>query len=55
MDISVFVPGHITGFFNIENNVNPLKNGTVVESGNWLDYYETKSVANTLFSLLAKK
>lgn len=28
MDISVFVPGHITGFFNIENNVNPLKNGS---------------------------
>ena len=35
--------------------VDPLKNGTVVESGNWLDYYQTKSVANTLFSLLAKK
>ena len=28
MDISVFVPGHITGFFNIENNVNPLENGS---------------------------
>ena len=35
--------------------VDPLKNGIVVESGNWLDYYQTKSVANTLFSLLAKK
>ena len=28
MDISVFVPGHITGFFSIENNANPLKNGS---------------------------
>ncbi len=28
MDISVFVPGHITGFFNIENNINPLENGS---------------------------
>lgn len=28
MDVSVFVPGHITGFFNIENNINPLENGS---------------------------
>ncbi len=28
MDVSVFVPGHITGFFNIENNTNPLENGS---------------------------
>lgn len=35
--------------------VDPKKKGIVVESGNWLDYYQTKSVANTLFSLLAKK
>lgn len=28
MSISVFVPGHITGFFNIENHENPLKNGS---------------------------
>lgn len=28
MSISVFVPGHITGFFNIENHKNPLKKGS---------------------------
>lgn len=28
MNVSVFVPGHITGFFNIENHVNPLENGS---------------------------
>lgn len=28
MSIKVFVPGHITGFFNIENNPDPLKNGS---------------------------
>lgn len=28
MNISVFVPSHITGFFNIENNVDYLKNGS---------------------------
>lgn len=28
MSISVFVPGHITCFFNIENHENPLKNGS---------------------------
>ena len=28
MDISVFVPGHITGFFFFFYNVNPLKNGS---------------------------
>lgn len=28
MSVSVFVPGHITGFFNIENDENPLKNGS---------------------------
>ncbi|WP_299523515.1 pantoate kinase [uncultured Methanobrevibacter sp.] len=28
MEVSVFVPGHITGFFNIKNNANHLKNGS---------------------------
>ena len=28
MSISVFVPAHITGFFSIENNEDPLKNGS---------------------------
>lgn len=28
MSISIFTPGHITGFFNIENDSNPLKNGS---------------------------
>lgn len=28
MSISVFAPAHITGFFSIENNTNPLKNGS---------------------------
>ncbi|MDO5849505.1 MAG: pantoate kinase [Methanobrevibacter sp.] len=28
MSVSVFVPGHITGFFNIVNDDNPLKNGS---------------------------
>ncbi len=28
MSVSVFVPGHITGFFNIENHINPLKKGS---------------------------
>ena len=28
MSISVFVPGHITGFFTIQNNRDPLKNGS---------------------------
>lgn len=28
MSISVFVPGHITGFFNIEYDENPLKKGS---------------------------
>lgn len=28
MSVSVFVPAHITGFFSIENNPNPLKNGS---------------------------
>lgn len=42
--------------FILDNSiVNPEKKGIVVESGNWVDYYETKSTANTLISLLAKK
>lgn len=42
--------------FMLDNSIiNASKKGTVVENGNWVDYYETKSVANTLFSLLAKK
>lgn len=28
MSVSVFMPAHITGFFSIENNDNPLKNGS---------------------------
>lgn len=28
MSVSVFVPGHITGFFNIENHADSLKNGS---------------------------
>ena len=28
MSNSVFVPGHVTGFFNIENHVISLKNGS---------------------------
>lgn len=28
MSVSVFVPGHITGFFNISSHENPLKNGS---------------------------
>ena len=28
MSVSVFIPAHITGFFSIENNDNPLKNGS---------------------------
>ena len=28
MTISVFIPAHITGFFSIENNQDPLKNGS---------------------------
>lgn len=28
MSISVFIPAHITGFFSIENNQDPLKNGS---------------------------
>ena len=28
MSVSVFVPAHITGFFSIENNTDPLKNGS---------------------------
>lgn len=28
MSVSVFVPGHITGFFNIENHEDPLKKGS---------------------------
>ena len=29
MTISFFVPAHITGFFSIENNTDPLKNGSL--------------------------
>lgn len=29
MNISFFVPAHITGFFSIENNTDPLKNGSL--------------------------
>jgi pantoate kinase len=28
MSVSVFIPAHITGFFSIENNPDPLKNGS---------------------------
>ena len=28
MSLSVFIPAHITGFFSIENNSDPLKNGS---------------------------
>ena len=28
MSVSVFIPAHITGFFSIENNDDPLKNGS---------------------------
>lgn len=28
MNVSVFIPAHITGFFSIENNDDPLKNGS---------------------------
>ena len=28
MSVSVFIPGHITGFFSIENDADPLKNGS---------------------------
>ena len=28
MSVSVFVPSHITGFFNIRNDDNPLVNGS---------------------------
>ena len=28
MNVSVFIPAHITGFFSIENNRDPLKNGS---------------------------
>ena len=28
MSVSVFTPAHITGFFSIENNADPLKNGS---------------------------
>ena len=28
MSVSVFIPAHITGFFSIENNADPLKNGS---------------------------
>lgn len=28
MNVSVFIPAHITGFFSIENNPDPLKNGS---------------------------
>ena len=28
MSVSVFIPAHITGFFSIENNSDPLKNGS---------------------------
>ncbi len=52
----IMTPFGLAYFFLLDDkSVDPLKNGTVVESGNWLDYYQTKSVANTLFSLLAKK
>lgn len=52
----ITTPFGLAYFFLLDDKiVDPLKNGTVVESGNWLDYYQTKSVANTLFSLLAKK
>lgn len=52
----IMTPFGLAYFFLLDDKiVDPLKNGIVVESGNWLDYYQTKSVANTLFSLLAKK
>ena len=28
MSVSIFAPAHVTGFFSIENNPNPLKNGS---------------------------
>ena len=28
MTVSLFIPSHITGFFSIENNPDPLKNGS---------------------------
>ena len=46
MSVSVFVPAHITGFFSIENDINPLKNGSC-GAGFLLDHGVKTTVKNS--------